>query len=73
MDMAFSEGNRLGVPVIPGTDARLKCDKLYDLINYPDPSYSEENGGVYDEISRYANGNVGAVFRIISKTTDGCI
>lgn len=51
MDMAFAEGNRLGVPVILDTDARSKCDKyihlgmelagtrrfgVYDLIKYPD-------------------------------------
>lgn len=31
MDMAFSEGNRLGVPVILDTDARSKCDKYIHL------------------------------------------
>ena len=31
MDMAFAEGNRLGVPVILDTDARSKCDKYMHL------------------------------------------
>lgn len=31
MDMAFAEGNRLGVPVILDTDARSKCDKYIHL------------------------------------------
>lgn len=31
LDMAFAEGNRLGVPVILDTDARSKCDKYVHL------------------------------------------
>ena len=31
MDMAFAEGNRLGVPVILETDAKSKCDKYVHL------------------------------------------
>lgn len=31
MDMAFSEGDRLGVPVILDTDAKSKCDKYVHL------------------------------------------
>lgn len=31
MDMAFEEGNRLGVPVILETDAKSKCDKYVHL------------------------------------------
>ena len=31
MDIAFSEGDRLGVPVILETDARSKCDKYIHL------------------------------------------
>ncbi len=31
MDMAFAEGNRLGVPVILDTDAKSKCDKYMHL------------------------------------------
>lgn len=31
MDIAFSEGNRLGVPVILDTDAKSKCDKYIHL------------------------------------------
>ena len=31
MDMAFAEGNRLGVPVVLDTDAKSKCDKYTHL------------------------------------------
>ena len=31
MEMAFAEGDRLGVPVILETDARSKCDKYLHL------------------------------------------
>ena len=31
MDIAFSEGNRLRVPVILETDAKSKCDKYMHL------------------------------------------
>ena len=31
LDMAFAEGNRLGIPVILDTDARSKCDKYIHL------------------------------------------
>ena len=31
MDIAFAEGNRLGVPVILDTDAKSKCDKYIHL------------------------------------------
>lgn len=31
MDIAFAEGNRLGVPVILDTDAKSKCDKYMHL------------------------------------------
>ena len=31
MDIAFAEGNRLGVPVILETDAKSKCDKYVHL------------------------------------------
>lgn len=31
MDMAFAEGDRLGVPVILETDARSKCDRYVHL------------------------------------------
>ena len=31
MEMAFAEGNRLGVPVILDTDAKSKCDKYIHL------------------------------------------
>ena len=31
MEMAFAEGDRLGVPVILETDAKSKCDKYIHL------------------------------------------
>jgi len=31
LDMAFAEGNRLGIPVILDTDAKSKCDKYVHL------------------------------------------
>ena len=31
MDIAFAEGDRLGVPVILETDAKSKCDKYVHL------------------------------------------
>ena len=31
MDIAFAEGNRLGVPVILETDAKSKCDRYVHL------------------------------------------
>lgn len=31
MDLAFAEGNRLGIPVILDTDAKSKCDKYIHL------------------------------------------
>ena len=31
LDVAFAEGNRLGVPVILETDAKSKCDKYVHL------------------------------------------
>ena len=31
MDIAFAEGNRLGVPVLLNTDAKSKCDKYVHL------------------------------------------
>ena len=31
MEMAFAEGDRLGIPVILETDARSKCDKYLHL------------------------------------------
>ena len=31
LDIAFAEGNRLGVPVILETDAKSKCEKYVHL------------------------------------------
>ena len=31
LDIAFAEGNRLGVPVVLDTDAKSKCDKYQHL------------------------------------------
>ena len=31
MDLAFAEGDRLGIPVVLDTDAKSKCDKYVHL------------------------------------------
>ena len=51
MDMAFSEGNRLGVPVILDTDAKSKCDKYTHLgMELADTRRFGEYGVLYDLI-----------------------
>lgn len=51
MDMAFSEGNRLGVPVILDTDAKSKCDKYIHLgMELADTRRFGEYGVLYDLI-----------------------
>lgn len=55
MDMAFSEGNRLGVPVILDTDAKSKCDKYIHLgMELVDTRRFGEYGVLYDLI-KYPN------------------
>lgn len=51
LDMAFSEGNRLGVPVILDTDARSKCDKYVHLgMELAGTRRFVEHGVLYDLI-----------------------
>lgn len=51
MDMAFSEGNRLGVPVILDTDAKSKCDKYIHLgMELAGTRRFGEHGVLYDLI-----------------------
>ena len=51
MDVAFAEGNRLGVPVILDTDARSKCDKYIHLgMEFAGTRRFSEYGVLYDLI-----------------------
>lgn len=51
MDLAFSEGNRLGVPVILDTDAKSKCDKYIHLgMELAGTRRFGEHGVLYDLI-----------------------
>lgn len=51
MDIAFAEGNRLGVPVILDTDARSKCDKYTHLgMELAGTRHFSEYGVLYDLI-----------------------
>lgn len=51
MDMAFAEGDRLGVPVILDTDAKSKCDKYVHLgMELAGTRRFGENGVLYDLI-----------------------
>ena len=51
MEMAFAEGNRLGVPVILDTDARSKCDKYVHLgMELAGTRRFGEHGVLYDLI-----------------------
>ena len=51
MDTAFSEGNRLGVPVILETDAKSKCDKYMHLgMELAGTRRFGEHGVLYDMI-----------------------
>lgn len=51
MDMAFAEGNRLGVPVILDTDAKSKCDKYIHLgMKFAGTRRFGEYGVLYDLI-----------------------
>jgi len=56
MEMAFSEGNRLGVPVILDTDAKSKCDKYIHLgMELAGTRRFGEHGVLYDLI-KYPDG-----------------
>lgn len=51
LDMAFSQGERLGVPVILETDARSKCDKYLHLgMELAGTRRFGEHGVLYDLI-----------------------
>ena len=51
MDLAFSEGNRLGIPVILDTDAKSKCDKYIHLgMELAGTRKFGEHGVLYDLI-----------------------
>ena len=51
MDMAFAEGNRLGVPMILDTDAKSKCDKYIHLgMELAGTRRFGEHGVLYDLI-----------------------
>lgn len=51
LDMAFAEGNRLGVPVILDTDAKSKCDKYVHLgMELVGTRHFGEYGVLYDLI-----------------------
>ena len=51
MNVAFSEGNRLGIPVILDTDARSKCDKYLHLcMKLAGTRHFGEYGILYDLI-----------------------
>ena len=51
LEMAFSEGNRLGVPVILDTDAKSKCDKYVHLgMELAGTRCFGEHGVLYDLI-----------------------
>ena len=55
LDMAFSEGNRLHVPVILETDAKSKCDKYMHLgMELEGVRYKGANGKMNDLI-KYPN------------------
>lgn len=57
MDMAFQEGDRLGVPVLLETDAKSKCDKYIHLgMQLAGMRRFGEHGVLYDLI-RYPAGN----------------
>ena len=59
MDMAFAEGNRLGVPVILDTDARSKCDKYIHLgMELAGTRRFGEYGVLYDLIKYPDNGQI---------------
>ena len=58
MDMAFAEGNRLGVPVILETDAKSKCDKYVHLgMEIAGTRRFGEHGVLYDLIKYPEDGS----------------
>ena len=56
MELAFTEGNRLGVPVILETDAKSKCDRYIHLgMELAGTRSCGEAGMLYDMI-KYPEG-----------------
>ena len=56
MELAFAEGNRLGVPVILETDAKSKCDRYIHLgMKLAGTRSCGEAGMLYDMI-KYPEG-----------------
>ena len=59
MDMAFAEGNRLGVPVILDADAKSKCDKYIHLgMELAGTRRFGEHGVLYDLIKYPGHGQM---------------
>ena len=51
MDLAFAEGNRLGIPVVLDTDAKSKCEKYMHLgMQLAGTRRFGESGVIYDLI-----------------------
>lgn len=68
MDIAFTEGNRLGVPVILDTDAKSKCDKYMHLgMELAGTRCFGEHGVLYDLI-KYSD-----CYSNVSQTKCACI
>ena len=53
MELAFAEGDRLGVPVILDTDAQSKCDKYLHLGMELAGTRSLGDGGMLYDLIRY--------------------
>ena len=53
MDMAFKEGNRLGVPVVLDTDAKSKCDKYMHLGMQLDGTHNLGDFGTLYDLIKY--------------------
>ena len=53
LDMAFKEGNRLGVPVVLDTDAKSKCDKYMHLGMQLDGTHDLGDLGTLYDLIKY--------------------
>ena len=56
MDLAFAEGDRLGIPVILDTDAKSKCDKYMHLGMELAGTRKFGEGGMLYDLIRYPKG-----------------
>lgn len=56
MDMAFAEGDRLGVPVIPETDAQSKCDRCVHPGMVPAGTRRFGEHGLLYDLIKYPDG-----------------